>query len=113
MAVFLFDADFFGEDFFDADFLDADFLVADFFEADFFDAAFLDFDLLAAFFFFGTLAPSSRASESPIAMACFLLVTFLPLRPLFKVPALRSCIARSTFLAAFFEYLAIRLLLSE
>jgi hypothetical protein len=29
----------------------------------------------------GTLAPSRRASESPIAIACFRLVTFLPERP--------------------------------
>lgn len=55
----------------------------------------------------GTFAPASRASESPIAIACFLLVTFLPERPLFKVPCLRSCIARSTFSLAFLPYLAI------
>src|SRR5437868_3494501 len=58
-------------------------------------------------FFGGTLSPSSRASERPIAIACFLLVTFLPERPLFSMPCFRSCIAFSTFLPAFFPYLAI------
>jgi len=57
-------------------------------------------------FFFGTLAPAFRASESPIAIACFLLVTFFPDRPLFSVPAFRSCIAFSTFLEAFLPYFA-------
>ena len=47
---------------------------------DFFDPDFFDEDLDAAFL--GTLAPFSRASESPIAMACLGLVTFLPLFPL-------------------------------
>src|SRR5580698_8704439 len=45
--------------------------------------------------FFGTLAPAALASERPIAIACLRLVTFLPDLPLFKVPALRSFIARS------------------
>src|SRR5216684_7126623 len=54
----------------------------------------------------GTFPPAFRASDSPIAIACFLLVTFLPERPLFNVPVLRSCIAFSTFSAAFFPYLA-------
>src|SRR5438045_1017108 len=58
-------------------------------------------------FFFGTLPPSLRASDNPIAIACFLLVTFLPDLPLFKVPSLRSCIAFLTFFCAFFPYLAI------
>jgi len=44
----------------------------------------------------GTLAPFARASESPIAIACFRLVTRLPLRPLRSVPCFRSLIARST-----------------
>jgi hypothetical protein len=57
-------------------------------------------------FFFGTLPPSLRASDNPIAIACFLLVTFLP-DPLFRVPSLRSCIAFLTFFCAFFPYLAI------
>jgi len=34
----------------------------------------------------GTLAPAFRACDSPIAIACFLLVTFLPDLPLFSVP---------------------------
>src|SRR5712691_8024326 len=58
-------------------------------------------------FFFGTFAPASRASERPMAIACLRLVTRRPERPLFNVPRLRSCIARSTFSAAFFPYLAI------
>src|SRR5262245_19134626 len=71
---------------------------------------------LADFFFAlrrrGTLPPSRRASASPIAIACLRLVTFLPLRPLFRVPRLRSCIARSTFLAALRPYFATTVLLS-
>jgi hypothetical protein len=55
----------------------------------------------------GTLAPALRASESPIAIACFRLVTRLPERPLLNVPSLRSCIARSTFCWAFRPYFAI------
>src|SRR5262249_52288490 len=58
-------------------------------------------------FFFGTLSPSLRASDRPIAIACFLLVTFLPDRPLFNVPCFRSCMAFSTFLPAFLPYFAI------
>jgi hypothetical protein len=54
--------------------------------------------------FFGTLAPLLRASDSPIAIACFLLLTFLPDRPLFSVPDFRFFMARPTFLAAPFEY---------
>src|SRR5919201_812406 len=57
------------------------------------------------FFFLGTFFPARRASESPIAIACLRLFTFLPLRPLLSVPRLRSCMARSTFLDAPFEYL--------
>jgi hypothetical protein len=63
-------------------------------------------DFFALTFGRGTLPPALRASESPIAIACFLLVTFLPERPLLSVPLLRSCIAFSTFSAAFFPYLA-------
>jgi hypothetical protein len=48
--------------------------------------------------------PSLRASESPMAIACFRLFTVLPLRPLFRVPSLRSCIAFSTFFEAPLEY---------
>lgn len=63
-------------------------------------------DLVRFFdFLFGTLAPSLRASDKPIAMACFRLITFLPERPLFSVPALRFFIARLTFFAAALEYL--------
>lgn len=47
--------------------------------------------------FFGTLAPSRRASDNPIAIACFRLVTFLPLRPLFSLPRFISCISSRTF----------------
>lgn len=61
-------------------------------------------DVLADFFFFGTFLPALRASERPMAMACFRLVTFLPDRPLFSVPFLRLCIARLTVLAAPLEY---------
>jgi hypothetical protein len=48
----------------------------------------------------GTFFPAFRASDNPIAIACFRLVTFLPLRPLFKVPSFISCISVSTFLLA-------------
>jgi hypothetical protein len=54
--------------------------------------------------FFGTFAPAALASESPIAIACFRLLTLRPERPLFNVPALRFFIARSTVLDAFLEY---------
>jgi hypothetical protein len=54
--------------------------------------------------FFGTFRPSARASERPIAIACLRLLTFLPDRPLFRVPALRFFIARPTLADAFFEY---------
>lgn len=39
-----------------------------------------------------------------MAMACFRLVTFLPLRPLFNVPRFYLCMARSTSFEADFEY---------
>ena len=50
----------------------------------------------------GTLAPFSRASDNPIAIACFRLVTRPPCPdfPLFSVPFLRRCIALSTDLEA-------------
>ena len=73
---------------------------------DFFAEDFLLDDFLLDDFFFGTFPPALRASESPIAIACFLLVTFLPDPPLFSVPRLRSCIAFSTFSDAFAPYLA-------
>jgi hypothetical protein len=53
--------------------------------ADDFEAALLlppPDDLLAPFF--GTFSPDSRASERPMAIACFLDFTVLPLRPLFS-----------------------------
>src|SRR5688572_25111827 len=80
------------------------FFVEPFFEPRFFDAF---FDPFFDPFFAGTFPPSLRASARPIAIACFLLVTFLPERPLFNVPRLRSRIASSTFSPAFFPYLAI------
>lgn len=62
---------------------------------------------VAAFFFgAGTLPPASRASLSPMAMACLRLVTFLP-EPDFKVPFFISRIVFSTFSDAFFPYFAI------
>jgi len=84
------------DDFLDADFLDDDFLDADFLEPVFLDVDFLDDDFFDDFPFLGTLAPALRASDSPIAIACFLLFTFLP-DPLRKVPCLRSCMVFSTF----------------
>lgn len=81
-----------GEDFFFA----ADFLAVLFFGADFLDADFLG----------GTLAPAFRASESPIAIACFLLVTFFPV-PLLSLPCFSSCMVFSTLSCDFFEYFAI------
>jgi hypothetical protein len=62
-------------------------------------------------FFGGTFFPSRRASERPIAIACLRLLTFLPDRPLFKVPDLRFFIARPTFADAFFEYFRATILL--
>ena len=55
--------------------------------------------------FRGTFAPFSRASERPIAIACFRLFTFRPLRPLFSVPFLRRRIALATLFPADFPYL--------
>src|SRR5688572_29292726 len=52
----------------------------------------------------GTFAPDRRASESPMAIACLRLVTFLPDRPLRSVPRFRSRITFSTFLDAFLPY---------
>src|SRR5258706_15876788 len=53
---------FLDDDFFDEDFFEDDFFEDDFFEDDFFD---------------GTFPPARLASDNPMAMACFLLVTFL------------------------------------
>jgi hypothetical protein len=67
------------------------------------------FRFLAVFLFFaaffGTFFPSALASDKPMAIACLRLLTFLPDRPLFRVPALRFFIARATLADAFFEYL--------
>ena len=58
-------------------------------------------------FFLGTFAPARRASERPIAIACFRLVTFFFDFPLFNVPLFRSSIAFLTFACAVSPYLAI------
>jgi hypothetical protein len=52
----------------------------------------------------GTFAPFSRASDKPIAIACFLLVTFFPLLPDLSVPFFFLRIADSTRLPAAFPY---------
>jgi hypothetical protein len=57
----------------------------------------------------GTLAPFSRASLRPIAIACFRLFTLRP-DPLFRVPFLRRRIADLTFFEADRPYFAICLL---
>jgi hypothetical protein len=54
----------------------------------------------------GTLAPFSRASLRPMAIACLRLFTAPP-EPLFNVPFLRRCIADSTLFDADDPYLAI------
>ena len=58
----------------------------------------------------GTFFPALRASDKPIAIACFGLVTFLPLRPLFSVPCFISLISVSTFLLADGLYFRVELL---
>src|SRR5205823_14844308 len=60
-----------------------------------------------AAFFFGTLAPFFRASESPMAMACFRLLTRPPLPPLPErsVPRFFRRIALATVLPAALPYL--------
>jgi hypothetical protein len=86
------------------------FFVVLFFEAVFFEdeaAFFVDEEAFFDpddFFAGGTFPPSRRASESPMAMACFRLVTFFP-DPLFSVPRLYLCISVSTLSDAFFPYL--------
>jgi hypothetical protein len=59
---------------------------------------------LRLLFLAGTFFPLRRASESPMAIACLRLFTFLPLRPLLRLPRLRLRIARSTSLEALREY---------
>lgn len=68
-----------------------------FFALDFFALDFFALDFFAEDFFRGTFAPSRRASDRPIAIACLRLVTFLPLRPLFSLPRFISCISSFTF----------------
>jgi len=53
----------------------------------------------------GTSAPSRRASDSPMAIACLRLVTFRPVLPLRNVPSLRSRMVCSTLREAFLLYL--------
>jgi hypothetical protein len=48
----------------------------------------------------GTFFPSLRASDNPIAIACFGFVTVFPLRPLFSLPCFIAFISRSTSLLA-------------
>src|SRR5882724_10884596 len=54
----------------------------------------------------GTFFPSLRASERPIAIACFRLFTVPPFPPLplFSFPCFARCKARSTSLLALLEY---------
>jgi hypothetical protein len=66
-------------------------------------AVFVD-ERLRVDFFAGTLPPSRRASDRPMAMACLRLVTFRPEEPERSVPRFLSCIAFSTFFEAFFPY---------
>jgi hypothetical protein len=55
--------------------------------------------------FRGTLPPAARASDNPIAIACFRLVTFRPFpRPVLSVPDFFRRIADATFLLAVFPY---------
>ena len=72
--------------------------------AGYFLRAVFDGERLRLVFFGGTLAPSLRASERPMAMACLRLVTFRP-EPDFSVPRFFSCIAFATFFDAFLPYL--------
>jgi hypothetical protein len=55
--------------------------------------------------FRGTFAPFFRASDKPIAIACFRLFTVFPLLPDLSVPFFRRRIALSTRFDAAFPYL--------
>jgi hypothetical protein len=129
--------DFFADDFFAADFRAGDFrpgdflapdfragdfLVDDFRAADFLGEDFLADDFRADVFFVddffaaplrapplraGTLSPSRRASEIPIAIACLRLFTRRPEPPLRSLPSFHSCITLPTLFCAFLPYLAI------
>ena len=65
--------------------------------------AVFDAERLRLVFLAGTLAPSRRASERPMAMACLRLVTFRP-DPERSEPRFFSCIAFSTLRDAFLPY---------
>src|SRR6185312_2135169 len=72
------------------------------------------FDFLFFVLRLGTFLPLRRASDRPMAIACFLLFTVPPLPPLprFSLPFFLRCMARLTSLPALLEYfLAIRDLL--
>ena len=60
----------------------------------------------AQLFFDGTFAPFRLASERPMAMACFRLLTFFPL-PLRSVPFFRLCMVFLTDFWVPLPYLAI------
>ncbi len=53
---------------------------------------------------FGTFAPALRASDNPIAIACFGFVTFFPLLPDVSLPCFIAFISRSTDAPAFGLY---------
>jgi hypothetical protein len=113
------DDDFFDEAFFDDDeaFFEEAFFVEAFFEdVPFFDEPpfFEDDDFFDEALRDGTLSPSARASEMPMAMACLRLFTFAPEPPLFNLPEPYSCITFETFFCALGPYLvAIRNLLRK
>jgi mannose-6-phosphate isomerase-like protein (cupin superfamily) len=60
----------------------------------------------AHFFLRGTFSPAARASDSPMAIACFRLLTFVPALPLRNVPAFLSRITFSTLALVALLYLA-------
>lgn len=55
----------------------------------------------------GTLPPSRRASDRPMAIACLRVLTVFPEPPLFNVPRFILCTALLTLLDAFRPYLGI------
>jgi hypothetical protein len=54
--------------------------------------------------FFGTLAPFFRASDNPIAIACFAFFTLRPDLPDSSLPRFILCMARSTLFDALGPY---------
>lgn len=70
-------------------------------------------EVFLAPFFAGTFAPFFRASDKPIAIACFRLVTFFPDRPDVNDPFFFLRIALATVLCAFLEYFAIAFYLTS